>query len=442
MGLECLSKETEAIVKTLIITIYFSIMLSKEQIENFKKYYHYLWDNFEIEIDGISEDDIKDNEYLEAIDQQEGFTLSFPDEFDMIEYSFEEFMDYMSDIESLKLVGNTTIRTDHCVQKIIDFPSLNTLSLSSGILNFIFRGEGYQIRVVDNPILIGIYCVKKGLCDDNYGITPCSQYTAIELKYQGENRLSSKEEQEVFNRVLYYLSSRNDTSIVYGRLFEWETEELTEDDFNDVSDSSEEDNVINISSLLSYSIIQDQYRKALGIEDPSIKFLYFYKIIEYVSPIVAKIKAYEELNKKLDMLQFKGRNYSNLDSIFALTREYDKSVGDKELAATVLKTCIDVRELVVYLPTKKKDAVGKLFKQLGKNINYSELNEDQTEDLRKYIGNVIYSTRCSIVHAKSNYKPTGYETIEDEFVDINELMKCCCQAIIKWNERQPDIYKC
>lgn len=416
-------------------------MLSQKQIENFKKFYSICQD-LEIEIDGITKEDIESNEYFESIDLNDVVSLYFPDEYENIEYPFNEFLDYISDVESLKLVSNNTIRTDHCIQKIIDFPSLNSFSLSEGLFNLVFQGENYQIRVIDNPILIGIYCVKKGLYDDNYGIYPCSQYTAIELKYQGDKRLSSNEEQEIFNKVLFYLSNKNDISIVYGRLFEMDYEYYDETETFDEDENADENKLINVSTLFSYSTIQDQYRKAIGIEDPEIKFLYFYKIIEYVSPIVAKIKAYEELNKKLDMLQIKGRNYANLDSIFSLTREYDKSVGDKELATTVLKTCVDVRELVEYLPSKKKETVDKQYKHLGKNPNYSELKGNQTEELYKYIGNVIYSTRCSIVHAKSNYKPTGFETSEDEYDNINELMKCCCQAIIKWNERQPDIYRC
>ena len=54
---------------------------------------------------------------------------------------------------------------------------------------------------------------------------------------------------------------------------------------------------------------------------------------------------------------------------------------------------------------------------------------------------MLYATRNSIVHAKSNYEPNGYELEDDELEDGNKMMDMITMSIIQWNERQPESYK-
>ena len=66
------------------------------------------------------------------------------------------------------------------------------------------------------------------------------------------------------------------------------------------------------------------------------------------------------------------------------------------------------------------------------------MKDEQLSSLQKLIARIIYATRNSIVHAKSNYESNGYEMEGDELDDGNVMMEKIALSIIQWNERQPD----
>ena len=182
------------------------------------------------------------------------------------------------------------------------------------------------------------------------------------------------------------------------------------------------------------------YKQALAAEDEEIKFLQYYKIIEYISPIVAKLTAYDKLNKRLDLLATSGRNHEYLDSIFSVTRKYDQDLKDDYLAISVIQTCVDVLPLWQFVPER-------LRKQIRKNLSLQKdslddnISDEQLASLQKQIARMLYSTRNSIVHAKSNYEPNGYELEVNELEDVNKMMDMITMSIIQWNERQPESFK-
>lgn len=71
----------------------------------------------------------------------------------------------------------------------------------------------------------------------------------------------------------------------------------------------------------------------------------------------------------------------------------------------------------------------------------SEVTEEQIRGLQKQIATILYSTRNSIVHAKSNYQMTGNELRPDELLEANEMMEIITRSIINWNQRQPEGFR-
>ena len=144
------------------------------------------------------------------------------------------------------------------------------------------------------------------------------------------------------------------------------------------------------------------------------------------------------LTNRLDALRVKNRDQKYLESIFQLTRDYDTSLKDKELATTVLHECADSLELFDVLP---KSIQQQIKKRLHLQKDVITLNPTEKDGLDKEIGQILYSTRNKIVHAKSNYRPTGYECNMTDMEQLNIFMKKLCQCLIIWNNRQPTEYR-
>ena len=64
---------------------------------------------------------LEDDSVSCQIDEDEECVLvDFPDEMDASSYDVDDFLDYMSDIKTLKRVNNSTVSTKHVRQIIID----------------------------------------------------------------------------------------------------------------------------------------------------------------------------------------------------------------------------------------------------------------------------------------------------------------------------------
>ena len=71
----------------------------------------------------------------------------------------------------------------------------------------------------------------------------------------------------------------------------------------------------------------------------------------------------------------------------------------------------------------------------------TSFSKPERDAISREVGTILYSTRNSIVHAKSNYTPTGNECAEEDLYELNAFMDRLCQCLILWNNRQPSEYK-
>lgn len=369
-----------------------------------------------------------------------GISVRFPDDMDYAFYTVDEFLDYMSDIDTFEEVDKSTARTSHVRQSVIYFRYNGFENYEDRLKAFDFSGEGFKVKVIKKPFLIGLVNAKNGNSDSNLGLGSMDPYIALEMKYTGKDRLKKKDEDKLFERITFFLSKELNTSIYIIPVRDvreaWDEIYPDEDEIEEPANTT-----VKVRDLISYSPMLKLYKQALATEDLEIRFLQFYKIIEHISPVVARLEAYDKLNKRLDILASSERDYKYLDSLFSITRKYDTDVKDDYLAISVIQSCVDVIPLWGYLPEKLRKQIKSTLHLQTDDITDDSIKDEQLASLQKQIANILYATRNNIVHAKSNYTPNGLELQGDELIDGNKMMDIIAMSIIQWNERQPAAYR-
>lgn len=298
-----------------------------------------------------------------------------------------------------------------------------------------FVGKGIKASVIEEPLLIGLRDLKLGFYDRDY-YNPFVGSLALEIVYEDDaSKLTDEQEMELVMEILFSLNSRYTKAISLQKL----QDHNPCDDFYDEeveADCDESDmKTIKIDTLPHYTPILQMYINAKEVKDPSLRFLMFYKILEYISPTIAKKVIYERLNQKLDKLSVCGRDSNYLDSLIDLTRAYDNSMKDSELANLVLDECADLVELQDLIPSSIKKRMNSDSK-FGKKERWTYENLKSVESqMKSTLANYLYSTRNSIVHAKSNYKATGFECLPQDLSALNEMLQALCYTIIYWSSR-------
>lgn len=72
--------------------------------------------------------------------------------------------------------------------------------------------------------------------------------------------------------------------------------------------------------------------------------------------------------------------------------------------------------------------------QLELKYNY---RTDTKDKVINELGNILYQTRNSIVHAKSNYDYKGLECKGEDLEQLNEFMHKASFSIVKWYSGLP-----
>lgn len=394
------------------------------------------WDGY---LDEEEEDELPDEMEIEDI------RLTFPDDQDFTCIPLEDFLYYMKEIESIRRVDDTIVRTDHIVQAIIHSIRIGYSGFDDELASYTFKDDGLTADIVKNPFLVGVMNAREGRYNEDFGMGSCEFYTAIEI------RLTEEKDENFINnlieRICFYLTDRTGVAVdPWGGPDIQEMYDNEEEYYEGISKldepvKDEEEGEIDVSTLPDYSPLLKMFRQAKGVFDPEIRFLQYYKIIEYVSPVVAKTVAYEHLNKRLDLLPRVNRDYKYLDSILAVVRRYDKDLRDDSLAEAVLENCVDVVPLYEMLPKRLLKKVKGELKFQKDAIKDSDVSEEQLRGLQDKIASILYATRNSIVHAKSNYVKTGYEMKEDEMEEANEMIEIIARSIINWNQRQAEGFR-
>ena len=392
--------------------------VSSKNIKIIKARLERLYDEFNIDpLDKFNEPKIGDEDVF----------IQYPD--DNLEEGIlvEDFLDYTSDLDHLVKEDDSTVRMGRISQTIV---SIDNYRYDYLVPDITYEDDFLSLVIVSNPVLIGLIASKEGIYNEDFGVCPCSLYTAVELRYKTEERYSKEEEKELIKRFLYHIASRYDVSVDVSAFDSWE----------DITGEEKPDPYqLKVDELVPYSEAMEYYSNALRIYDADIQFHHLYKIIEHFSPIVSKKMAYERLNQKLDTLSVVSRDYQYLDSLLELAKHYEVSLKDKELCKTVLTECVDIAPIFGRLPERVRNEILKRC-----SIKDSDLNKCSIQEISKIkndLGEVIYNTRNRIVHAKSNWGASDKACASEDMEEMNEFMKALAQCLIVWNGRQPKEFR-
>ena len=368
--------------------------------------------------------------------------ISMTDECDDVRLDVNRFLDYMSDQKSLKKVDNTTVRTKHVRQTIIDTNKHGSDYIEKQLSRYIYTGQNYQARVVCQPFLVGLQNAKDLNCDDNICICPCTGYMALEIRYADDKRLGAKEEDELIRQILYDLTMKTGEAVFVSSFLD--VNELADEADRDfyMSQSKLSERIIDVQTLPKSYEMMDLYRQAKEIVNPEIAFLHYYKIIEYVSPAVAKKQAFARIHEQLNLPGTVARDYQYMNTMLIIANQYNENQKDDYLMWNVIQECVDVRPWLQYLPDGLVNQIkNNLGVDDGVDLATVDITTDKERSLKKQLASVLYSTRNNIVHAKANYNPTGWECPSEGLIRLNQLMNQFALKVIEWNEGQEEYVK-
>jgi len=355
--------------------------------------------------------------------------IPFPRDSESI-HKIEEFYRLIEEFDSIEIKDRNKTVTKRFTQRVIE-SDLGIIENLVSESNFeVITSEGIKIRIVSSPILIGIAAMELGEYD-KYA-KPCSIYTAVEIEYIREDkRLSEEFENKLLQSYFFELANKFHASIHFI--------EVSESGFyGSDEDKDAELEIPTLSGIEEYNEGMEMYLKAIQPLDEDIRLLYFYKILEYFAPVVVKIKSNEKLKAKLDSPKAIKPDANFLQSIYKLTRKFDEDLKDKDLVKAVFRECFDIVDLFEYLPESLKRRVKGQLKE--KDVSY-ELSEEKMTIAANMLGGIVYSTRNSIVHAKSNYEKDENECVIEELPELNNFLKHACYSTIKWYNRLPNHLK-
>lgn len=166
--------------------------------------------------------------------------------------------------------------------------------------------------------------------------------------------------------------------------------------------------------------VVDYYKQALASNDPYIKFISFYHVMEYFFDEVFKRKLVTDLKDKITHPDF---SYKNEDKIYDIAlfvknrlRMNDETGQGNELESLkyVLSEYISIDDLKVRI-----DAIDLNAFQYYKNNKVSFCNApviswSDTQGVFTQLARRIYFTRNSLVHSKSGKNKERYRPYQDE----------------------------
>ena len=172
------------------------------------------------------------------------------------------------------------------------------------------------------------------------------------------------------------------------------------------------------------------YNTAKTTYNIDYKILSFTKVIEYISPTIAQMKLFDEVQLKLTDADVFSPTSKYIGELGEIYRKYQNDANkDSELIRLAVANLIklsDVWDLIPeYLKPKNVDQIDKL-------------DETAEELCLSNLIAAIYDTRNEIAHAKANYEKKGNECptkFKEQFCQTLDAIAVRC---IRWFSVQPE----
>lgn len=357
------------------------------------------------------------DEFIEEINEStEDIYLPFPREENLLA-NLEFLFPYLKELDTIEVLSTNTVISETFTQRVITLSDWNKYL---NILGIEIEHENHiTLSIVDDPFLIGIVATKQKQYNEYHA--PCSSHLAVQVKYPSKDKRLSFEDEEKLIKSFFF-----DLCHAYEVGFEFTTFEAKGIVFPTYDEHAYGFSVLNEE----YNFGMDLFIQANQSISPELRYLSYYKIFEYFAPFYSKIEAFESMRKKLDSSKANLLSADYIASIFELAKNYEYSLRDKELVKALIDKTFDVVDIYMSLP----ESIIKKIKVT--NLTYKSTKETKDKVINT-LGTILYETTNSIVHAKSNYKSSGFECKTDDINILNSFMHMACYSTIKWYNRLP-----
>jgi len=275
--------------------------------------------------------------------------------------------------------------------------------------------EEFEISFVPRDLLITLMAVENGAYNEDW-LSPDS-YSAIRIKYSyAETVLNPEAEEKMIEAVLFELAASEGLVFTKSAL-------NNDTDFNPFENEESEPFNPKFRPLESFNEGIRLFNAAVLVDEPELRFLSLYKVIEYLGPVVFKLDRNEALRKRLDCAEALRPDGAFLDGLAKLAESMKEKGGDNLIPRIVLTRCVDFAHLSSVLPPSLKKAIGEA---------------KDTEARIRSVAEAMYATRNSVAHAKSNYQKSGLEVPGPELIELNAFAQAVAVHAIRWYNRLPE----
>lgn len=411
------------------------MILNKEQLNKINEINRFVIDYCKPHIDQFQQEmiftDERIKEIIEEGEEIEEIQLYFPGEYEPLSIEPDDLIDYEEEIKSIEIVNSGFIKTKNSRFYIV---SPNT-EIDRFVLEIHYdlnlETDDYLLQLIEESPIIGMVATKLEEFDKEW--RTASQYTAIALHYKKNAKiLSQEEERKIIDSFIFEIADTTGIALNFS-----EIRNPTEDFYN-VSRKLQEESWQSLRDIEPFNEGMTLFVSAIQINDPELKFLNFYKVLEHFSPVALNIEANELMRKKLDASKSNFENGDYIRSIFDLANSMTEKLNDLDLIIACFNKCFDFIGLFDRLP----DSLQRMIKSQVKiqNLNY-KTDSDKIDSAIKTTAKIIVKTRNKVVHAKSNYKSEGNEVNLKDFKELNNFMKEASSQSIRWYSRQPNHLK-
>lgn len=355
-------------------------------------------------------------EILNAVANHGVIKVGFPGEDDYYEWLLDQFLSEGAECSKILACEHISLRTPSRSLQLVNAGNDKAHTVMYNGEHLPIEQDGIVTQIIYESLIAGVHASSIGSFHKKFAgaLTP---YMAVEIDYGDQARLRTDElDISLIDAYLFELASSHGISFrktgfaSYSDELEWMVD-LPE---------------IRLRPLLPTNEGIRLYLAAAQVDDPSLRFFSFYKVLEHFAPTVLNLEAHDSLRKKLDGPAALSPDGRFIREVFQLSKGFDQRRNDRDMIKGVLLTCIDLPSINEFVPTAIKKEVGA---------------DTQPKDIETYCRNLaecIYSTRNQVAHAKAHYTSTGTECPANELPTLTQFVEAAAAQAIRWYNRLPD----
>lgn len=404
------------------------------------------FDFLEGEIDGITFDELKDEECyddydLEVSGETEVYLYIGEDSIPIVNINF--LLDIFNKWENTKLNNaQSYAQNENEVDFLLNIPDYDDYSFLDALLH----SENPVVEQVDNGI--NVWHVKVNKDGKVYDISLfngfCLYHLLVQESGNYEDFFPAYSKYDYFIRILcndgielnvadslaqafmFELYATHNLKLEFskGRLAPG-TVDYYKDDFKDKT--------MGIFPLIrgkGIKEITELYNSAKITTDIDYKILNFTKVIEFISPTIANEELYKSVSLKLTSPLVFAPTSEFMDELGNVYKKHQSDISkDSELIKLAIFTVVELSDIWELMPEYIKP----------KNVDSIETMDEATkETLLENLASAIYDTRNEIAHAKANYRKKGKECAPRHKEQFSRMLDTIAIKCIRWFSMQSD----